>query len=161
MANDFEDLYDIENMNDYELKELVLQELHEYPEIDVDLIEVSARNGTVTVSGRVGTEQEAQQVEHVLTDVLGLSSVVNDLVIDEVVRGQRSEAADEEWVEESVGNPQRTQGTIRTSDEAEHLTENLEAEQYGTDDPQEATERGTAYEPPVRPVQEGSTREQH
>lgn len=161
MADDFGDLYDLDNMSDDELKQLVLQQLREYPEIDVDLIEVSASGGAVSVSGRVGTEQEAQQVERVLTDVLGVREVTNDLVIDEVVRGERSEAADEAWVEDSVGNPQMAEGTMRTSDEAEHLTENLAAEQFGTQDPQQATVRGTAYEPPDRPVQEGSSRELH
>ena len=93
--------------------------------------------------------------------LVGEAGIGKTSVIDEVVRGQRSEAADEEWVEERAGNPQRAEGTMRTSDEAEHLMENIEADQFGTPDPQEATERGTAYEPPVRPVQEGSTREQH
>lgn len=161
MPDDFEDLYDIENMNDEDLKELVLQELHEYPDLDLDHIEVDVRRGTVTVSGRVGTEQEVQTVDHVLNDVLNLSSMVNDLVVDEVVRGERSEAADEAWVEESMGNPAATGGTVRTSDTAEHLAENIEADQFGTQDTQEAIERGTSYEPPDRPVQEGSNREQH
>ena len=155
------DFYELENMSDDELAEYVLQELREYPELDVDLIEVSASDGAVTVSGRVGTEQEAQQVEHVLTDVLGVREVVNEIVIDEIVRGERSEAADDAWVEDAAGNPHLATGTIRTSDEAEHLTENLAAEQFGTQDPQQATARGTAYEPPDRPVQEGTSREQH
>jgi hypothetical protein len=130
--------------------------------LDVDLIEVTVRNGHVTISGRVGTEQEIQQVEHVLTDVLGVESVSNELVIDELARGERSEAWDEAAVEEGLGNPQQTEGTLRTSDEASHLTENLEAEQYGVDDPSEANKRGVTYEPPVRPVREGTeSREQH
>src|SRR5437762_585270 len=100
MASDFEDLYDLENLNDDELKQLVLQELSEYPEIDVDLIEIRAQDGVVTVTGRVGTEQELQQVEQVLTDVIGVDSVRNELVIDELVRGERSEAADDAWAED-------------------------------------------------------------
>jgi hypothetical protein len=161
MANDFDDLYDIENMSDEEIKDLVLQELSEYPEIDVDLIEVNVSGGAVRVSGRVGTEQEVQQVEHVLTDVLGVERVANDLVIDELTRGELSEAADEAWVEESSANPQMAQGAARTSDEAEHLMDNVEADQFGTNDMQQASARGTVYEPPTTPQQEGTSRESH
>jgi hypothetical protein len=162
MANDFEDLYDLGNMSDDDLRDLVLEELSEYPELDVDLIEVSVRNGKVSLTGRVGTEQEIQQVEHVLTDVLGVEFVSNELMIDELTRGERSQEWDEAAVEERVGNPQQAEGTLRTSDEASHLTENLEAEQYGVDDPGEANKRGVTYEPPVRPVREGTeSREQH
>lgn len=94
MASDYEDLYDIDNISDADLRELVLQELHEHPEIDVDFIEISVQDGEVRVAGRVGTEQEVQQIEHVLTDLLGASDIHNELVIDELVRGERSEAAD-------------------------------------------------------------------
>ena len=161
MPDDFSDIFDTDNMSDDELKDLVLEELHEYPEIDVDLIEVAVRNGTVNLSGRVGTEQELNQIEQILTDVIGLRHVENELVIDELVRGELSEAADEAWAQENAGNPQLAQGTERTSDEAEHLMENIEADQYGTQDMQQAAARGTVYEPPVRPVQDGSSREQH
>jgi hypothetical protein len=161
MAEDFEDLYDLENMGDDELKDLVLQELSEYPELDVDLIEVSVRDGKVTLQGRVGTEAEIQQAEQVLTDVLGIDNISNELVLDEITRGERSEAADEAWAEDLAASTQMASEGPRTSDEAAHLMEDLDAEQFGTDVPQEAVERGTTYEPPDRPVQEGSSREQH
>ena len=51
----------------------------------------------------------------------------------------------------AVGN-----AAMQTSDTAQHLVEDLEAEHFGTHNPQEATERGTAYEPPDRPIQQGS-----
>jgi len=162
MADDFENLYDIDNMNDDELRELVVQELRDNPEIDADLIEVSARNGTVTVAGRVGTEQEIQQVEQILSDVIGLPNISNELVIDELRRGQLSEAADEAWAEDYAATPQAGAGPTATSDEAAHLIDDVEAEQFGTSDPQEAIERGTSYEPPTTPVQQGSrSRENH
>ena len=162
MAEDFDDLYDIENMNDDELKDLVLQELHDYPEIDVDLIEVNVRNGHVQLTGRVGTEQEIQQVEHVITDVLGISNVSNELVLDELTRGELSEAADDAFAETLAASPERSSTAPRTSDTAEHLMDDIDAEQFGTDDVQEAIERGTSYEPPDRPPQEGSnSRENH
>lgn len=164
MAREFDDLYDLSSLDDTELKDLVLQQLTEYPDIDVDLIEVYVDNGAVRLAGRVGTEQEVQTAEHVLTDVIGVSNVQNELVVDEVVRGQRSEAADEAFVEDMEADAQYAVGSggSTTSDTAQHLVEDLEAEQFGTHNMQDATERGTAYEPPDRPTQEGSTsRENH
>lgn len=161
MAEDFENLYDIDNMSDDEIKDLVLQELREYPELDVDLIEVTVKEGAVRLSGRVGTEQEIQLAEHLLTDKIGIDNITNDLVLDELVRGERSEAADEAYADDMAATPQAASSGPRTSDEAAHLMENPDAEQFGTHDPQEAVERGIAYEPPDTPPQEGSSRENH
>ena len=155
MASDYEDLYDIDNMSDADLKALVIQELHEHPEIDVDLIEVSVQDGEVRIAGRVGTEQEVQQVEHVLTDLLGASDIHNELVIDELVRGQRSEAADDAAIEEAEADAQVGETARRTSDTAEHLMDDIAADQFGTHNVQDAIQRGTAYEPPDRGLQEG------
>ncbi len=158
MSDEYDDLYDIANLDDGELKDLVLQELREYPDIDVDLVEVDVDRGRVRLAGRVGTEQEVQTVEHVVTDLLGVERVRNELVVFDAVRGQRSEAADDAHIEELEADPQISvgPGVGTTSDTAQHLVEDLEAEHFGTHDPQEATERGTAYEPPDRAIQQGS-----
>lgn len=160
MANNYDDLYDIENLGDEELRDVVLQQLRDNPRLDVDLIDVAVTNGAVRLSGRVGTEQEQQLAERVLTDMLGIAEVDNELVIDELVRGERSEAADDAWVEDAAGSLSAS-GRLRTSDEAAHLMEDVETDQFGTSDPQEAIERGTSYDPPTSPVQEGISREQH
>ena len=158
MARDYDDLYDIPNLDDGELKELVLQELREYPDIDVDLVEVNVDGGQVRLSGRVGTEQEVQTVEHVVTDLLGVERVRNELVIFDAVRGERSEAADDALIEDMEADPQYSvgPGPGQTSDTAQHLVEDLEAEHFGTHNAQEAVERGTSYEPPDRAIQQGS-----
>lgn len=162
MAGDYENLYNLENLSDDELRDLVYQEFREIPEIDPDLVEVRVERGAVSLDGRVGTEQELQQIEHVLTDILGVSSVRNDLVVDELVRGERSEAADDAAAEEIDSDAQTGTGARRTEDSARHLLGDTAAELYGTHDPQQATEDGTAYEPPDRPVQEGTwSRENH
>jgi hypothetical protein len=155
MARDYEDLYGIENMGDDELKELVLQELREHGDLDVDLIEVHVNNGDVRLAGRVGTDQEVRTAEHVITDLLGIGNVANELVVDELTRGERSEAADDAMGEESTVDDQIGGGNLRTSDTAQHLMEDLDAEQFGTHDITNATARGTAYEPPDRSTQEG------
>ena len=158
MAREYDDLYDLSNLDDNEIKDLVLQELREYPDIDAELVEVSVDKGAVKLSGRVGTEQEVQTVEAVLADVIGIDRVTNELVVDALVRGERSEAADDAFVEDVEADAQLGVGTgsTNTSDTAQHLVEDLEAEHFGTHNPQEATERGTSYEPPDRPVQRGS-----
>ena len=158
MAREYDDLYDVANLDDGELKDLILQQLREYPDIDVDLVEVEVEQGQVRLAGRVGTEQEVQTAESVVTDLLGVNRVQNELVIFDAVRGERSEAADEALVEEMEADPQLSvgTGTSNTSDTAQHLVEDLEAEQFGTHNPQEAVERGTAYEPPDRAIQRGS-----
>ena len=162
MAGDYENLYNLENLSDDELRELVYQEFREIPEIDPDLVQVRVESGAVSLEGRVGTEQELQQIEHVLTDIIGVSSVRNDLVIDELTRGERSEAADEAVAEDMTNDPQGGSGARRTEDSAKHLLGDMAADLYGTHDPQQAIEQGTSYEPPDRPVQEGTwSRENH
>ncbi len=162
MADDFENIYDLDNLNDDELRELVRQELREHPEIDPDLVDVQVVEGRVQLSGRVGTEQELQQIEHVITDVIGVSSVENGLVVDELVRGEMPEAADEAAAHESSIDPQLGTGARRTEDSARHLLPDTAAELYGTRDPQQAVEGGLSYNPPDRPIQEGTeSRENH
>jgi hypothetical protein len=162
MKEDFENLFDIDHLSDGELEELVRQELHEYPDIDPDRVDVRVERGRVELSGRVGTEQELQQIEHVVTDVLGVVDVVNDLVVDALVRGERAEAADLELAEELQSDPQLGTGAMRSEDSARHLMPDTQSELYGTHDPQQAIQEGLAYEPPDRPVQEGTwSREQH
>src|SRR5688500_16565294 len=162
MASDFENLHDVENLSDDELRELVQQQFREIPDVDAELVDVSVEGGTVRLSGRVGTEQELQQFEHELTDVLGVSRVNNELVVDELVRGERSEAADYAAAEAADADPQWGNGARRTEDSAKHLLGDTSAELYGTRDPQEATEGGLSYEPPDRPIQEGTqSRENH
>lgn len=162
MADDYENIFDLENMDDDELRELVYQEFREVPEIDPDLVDVVVEAGAVRVSGRVGTEQELQQVEHVLTDILGISRVSNDLVVDELVRAEAPEAADEEAAQDAGSDPLLGDGARRTEDSAKHLVSDPAAELYGTRDPQEAIGSGTTYDPPDRPVQEGTwSRENH
>lgn len=156
MANDYEGVFDLEDQDDDELRELVFQELREAGNLDLDLIDVEVRNGRVCVSGRVGTEQESQEIEQVLTDVLRVENYSNELVIDELVRGERSEAADDALAEEFAADPPLGPGNRRTSDTAEHLIPDTGAELYGTRDVQEAVGDGTAWTPPDRPIQEGT-----
>ena len=77
MARDFENIHDLENLSDDELRELVRQRLAEHNALDPDDITVRVEAGTIVLAGRVGTDGERRIAEHVVPDVLGLTSVRN------------------------------------------------------------------------------------
>src|SRR3712207_3743197 len=89
------DIFDFSGMTDDELYDLVMQTLRVHPELDPDWIEVRVRDGHVTLSGRVGSDSEVSVAEQVITEILGLEAFTNELVVDELHRGEMSEAADE------------------------------------------------------------------
>jgi hypothetical protein len=162
MARDFEDISDIENMSDEELTDLVREQLEEYPDLDASRVDIVAADGAITLSGRVGTEAELQSIGRVLTDVIGIERVSNDLVVDANTRVQHDDAADVANAE-VYGRPRGLRGGAnRTEDTAAHLLDDEGAEQFGTGDVGEAIERGYSYNPPINPVQEGHEgREDH
>src|ERR671937_832350 len=129
MARDFEDLHDLDDLSDDELRELVRTHLAANNSIDANDIVVHVEDGVVRLAGRVGTESERRVAEHVVTDVLGLEQVENELLV-----GDRAPPL----------NP-----------ETEHLVDDLDARLYGTTDVQNAIERGTAWIPPTSPTPEG------
>lgn len=156
------DLYDFANMTDDEIRSIVVEHLQDYPNLDADWIDVAVKDGFVTLSGRVGTDGEQQVAESVLDDVLGLDRYSNELVVDELHRGQAPEAADEaieasREVDEQMGEPDPQQ-----TDTAEHLVEDLDSQSYGTHDMGKAIRDGSTYVPPDRPVADGyDSRENH
>lgn len=155
------DVFDFEDMSDDEIRSIVVEHLREYPNLDAAEMEVTVRNGHVTLGGRVGTDAEVQVAEAVLDDVLGLESYTNDLVVDESVRYQLPEAADDA---DAAGEELDDQhgGDEQQSDTAEHLQEDLESQTYGTHDLGEAIRDGATYIPPDRPVSDGyDSRENH
>ena len=157
------DLYDLSHMTDEEIRALVVQHLQEYPNVDADWIEVGVKGGAVTLTGRVGTDAELQVAEAVLSDVIGIATYSNELVVDELHRGESPEAIDdylalEEESDDQLGGDRETQ----QSDTADHLVEDLEAETFGTHDMGEAIQDGIPYVPPDRPIGDGYTsRENH
>ena len=156
MAHDYEDVHDLENMSDDELRRLVRDRLSEHPALDVDDINVHVESGTVRLIGRVGTETEVRVADHILTDELGLSDVSNELVVDAMRRAESPEAIDDHLADEDehagllLGDR-----PVPLSPEAEHLEEDLDAMLYGTTDLQSAIERGAPWIPPERPTPEG------
>lgn len=156
------DLFDFPNMTDDEIRDVVVEHLREYPNLNDAGVEVSVRDGHVTLGGRVGTDAEVQVAEAVLDDVLGLDSYTNELVVDESVRYQLPEAADDAEVASEELDDQLGEADDQQSDTAAHLEEDLETQTYGTHDMGEAISEGATYIPPDRPVSDGyDSRENH
>ena len=156
MARDYEDIHNIEQMDDRELRDLVREQLEAHNGLDIDDILVQVQDGAIVLSGRVGTDGERRIADHILTDVLGIQEFANDLVVDPLRRAESPLAIDETLVEE-----ERTDGLllgdrpVPLSPEAEHLADDPEAELSGTTDVQNAIERATSWNPPESPTPEG------
>ncbi|HSH46231.1 MAG TPA: BON domain-containing protein [Longimicrobiales bacterium] len=155
MTRDFEDTVNFDQMDDDDIAELLRQHLDEAEEFDVESVEIEVRDGRVSVEGRVGTEQERQHVEQVLT-ALGAVEYDNNVVVDESTRAERSEAADIASLEDAAVTDAMGERAKSTSDTTEHLREDTAAEQFGTRDMKRAIEQGQSFNPPDGPLQEGT-----
>lgn len=162
MRDDFEDVFGLSDMDDGEIRELIMQQLSDYTQIDPDDVEVEVADGQVRLSGRVGSEHDYQAIEHVLTDVLGLDAVSNELLVDALRRGEQPEAADDATAARLNADGPHRGGANRTEDTAEHLLRDTASELHGTGNVSDAIERGYSYNPPTEPLQEGSwSKEDH
>ncbi len=155
MARDFENLNDLDGLNDRELRDLVREHLRDHNGIDPDDITVRVSAGAVVLEGRVGTDAERRIAEHVLTDVAGIAAVQNNLVVDPIRRAESPLAMDDHLAEE-----ERTEGlllgdrAVPFSPEAEHLADAADEEVAGTTDVGKSIMEG-AWIPPESPTQEG------
>ncbi len=154
-SRDFGGIFHLEDMSDDELRQLIVQQFREYPNLDAGWIDVSVKDGFITLSGRVGTDAEVQVAEKVIAEILGIESYSNELVVDELHRADLPEAVDEAVVAENELDDQLGGDTSQQSDTAAHLTEDLEAEAFGTHDPHKASDNGITYVPPDRPIPDG------
>jgi hypothetical protein len=158
MARDFEDLHDLDNLSDDELRGLVREHLAANNTVDIDEITVTVSDGEVTLAGRVGTDGERLVADHVVTDIVGADRCRNELFVDPSRRPLSPEAIDEHLADED-----RREGLllgdrpVPLSAEADHLEEDLDAELFGTTDVQDVIEKGTTWIPPESPTQEGFT----
>ncbi len=156
MAEDYDNTDEIRNLSDDELRAHVRAELASRNGFDSDDIDVSVRNGAVTLSGRVGTEEELRIVGHVLTDVVGIEETTNNLVVDELRRAVSPEAIDEHLAdEEQHAGLLLGDVPVQFSPEAAHLADMGSVDSDGTHDLQEAIERGEPWIPPDTPTPEG------
>ncbi|HEX6369337.1 MAG TPA: BON domain-containing protein [Longimicrobium sp.] len=156
------DIFDFSGMTDDELYDVVVQQLQEHPEIDSEWVEVRVKEGHVTLSGRVGSDSEVSVAEQVITEILGLQEFTNELMVDELHRGEMPEAADDAVAQDLEVDAQYGEGNDNQSDTAAHLVEDLGAQTYGTHSLSDAVNDGAAYNPPDRPSGGGyGSRESH
>lgn len=153
---DFEDIHNVDDLSDRELRDLVRSHLHAHNGLDADFITVQVQNGAVTLEGRVGTDYERRVAEHVLTDSLGLKAVQNSLVVQAIHRAEspmdiEDHLADDENVEGLLLGDR----PVPLNPESESVHEDLESRLYGTTDVSKAIAEGTAWIPPESPTQEG------
>lgn len=160
MARDFEDIHDIENLSDRELRDLVREHLEASTALDIDDITVRVEDGVVVLEGRVGDAGEDQVAEHVLTDVLGIQNFRNDLVVDQVRRAESPEAIDDHLADEDIHEGLLLgDRPVSLTDESQHLADSPEVEQEGTTDVSKAIESAEPWIPPESPTPEGMSRD--
>jgi hypothetical protein len=160
MADDFDNTDEIQNLGDDELRQLVLDQLREQPMLDGDAIGIHVHSGNVTVSGTVGTEEEARILDHVLTDSIGLTDFKNNVVVDELYRAESPEAIDEHLVDEEEHEGLLVADRAQPfSPESEHLADLPETDSFedemGTHEIGKAIEDGEPWIPPEGPTPEG------
>ena len=156
MADDFDNSDEIQNLSDDELKRYILDEFRSQRGFDVNDITVDVNDGQVTLTGRVGTVEELRIIDHVVTDVIALRSVNNQLVIDEIRRAESPEAIDDHIAdEEEHGGLLLGDIPRQLSPEAEHLADVGPDDSMGTHDVQESIASAEPWIPPESPTPEG------
>lgn len=155
MARDFENVHDLENLSDDELRGVVREHLRAHAGLDADDLTVTIDAGTVVLAGRVGTDGERRIAEHVVTDTLGITSVRNEVLVDPLRRAQSPEAIDEHLAAE-----ERTEGLMLGDRAPQHADEAVpddlpDARLRGTTDVSDAIAEGVAWYPPESPTPEG------
>lgn len=156
MADDFDNSDEIQNLSDDELKRYILDDFRSRKAFDVNDITVDVKDGQVTLTGRVGTEEELRIIDHVMTDVIAIRSIDNQLVVDEIRRAQSPEAIDEHIADEEEHGGLLLGDIPRPlSPEAEHLADMGPDDSMGTHDVQESIASAEPWIPPESPTPEG------
>ena len=156
MARDYEDLDNLDQLDDREIRDLVRERLAAHNGLDIDDILVQVERGAISLTGRVGTEGERRIADHILTDVLGVQEFTNDLVVDPIRRAESPVDIDDHLAQED-----REAGlllgdrAVPLSPEAEHLADASETDLAGTTDVHSAIERAASWNPPESPTPEG------
>jgi len=156
VAEDFDNSDDVQNLSDDELKGYILDELRSRNAFDVEDVAIEVKDGKVTLTGRVGTETELRIIDHVMTDVVSVRSVDNQMVVDENRRAISPEAIDDHLADEEAHGGLLLGDVPRPhSPEAEHLADVGSDDSEGTHDVQESIEMGEPWIPPESPTPEG------
>jgi RNA polymerase-binding protein DksA len=76
---------DLNLLSDQEMSETVREHVKEDGRVDMAELRVLCREGVVHLSGVLPSESEHQILQHIITDVLGLREVVDQIKIEELV----------------------------------------------------------------------------
>ena len=156
MARDFENMDDVDDLDDSELRQLVRDRLAEHRGLDLADITVTVHDHVVALDGRVGTDGERRVAERIVTDLVGVSEVQNNLFVDQLRRAESPEAVDDHLADEDEHSGLLLgDRAVPLSPEAEHLQEDLDSRLFGTSDVGNAIHNGTPWNPPTAPTQEG------
>jgi hypothetical protein len=158
MARDFENLDDLEDLDDDELRGVVRNHLAAHNALDIDDLTIQVKNGLVILGGRVGTDGERLVAEHILTDVVGARRFRNEIFVDPLRRAESPEAVDDHIVDEETHEGLLLgDRAVPQSPEVEEREPPLDDELYGTTDIRRAIADGAPWIPPESPTQEGLT----
>ncbi|HEY1952770.1 MAG TPA: BON domain-containing protein [Gemmatimonadaceae bacterium] len=157
MERDYENIRDTGDLNDNELRALVRDAFEQQMAVDPDDVDISVRSGVVSLAGRVGTDEELRIAERIVTDVVGLERVRNNLFVDPIRRAESPEPIDEHLVDEDLHEGLLLGDRPGNDDpEAAHLREDIRAELFGTTDVQESIGAAIPWNPPDGPTPEGT-----
>ena len=156
MEKDYEDIDELDELTDNELRALIRDTFDQQVAFDPNDVDIAVRSGVVTLSGRVGTEEEVRIVERLVSDVVGVRTVRNELVADPLRRAESPEAIDEHLVDEQLHEGLLLGDTPLPEDpEAQLLQTYIRAELFGTTDVQQSISGGIPWNPPEGPTPEG------
>ncbi len=125
-----------QGLTDAQFQKLILEYLRSDDRLDLEECKVSCRKGIVYLEGRVPSEIEHQIILQILTDVMGLTALIDHLQIDELT-----------WEREDR-SPRAAEAIISEEDQ---LLYNLE---HFTEDVFESQEEEIPYNPADRPLPE-------
>jgi hypothetical protein len=157
MTRDFEDMSDLDDLSDDELRGLVREHLAAHDTLGIDEVTVQAHKGRIVLSGRVGTDGERLIAEHIVTDLVGAPNVQNDIFVDPSRRATTPEATDDDLVDGDRRAEQLLDREVPLGAETDSEEEDIEAQLYGTTDVTSAIEDGTPWIPPDSATPEGLT----
>ncbi len=124
---------DLDGLDDQDLAERLQEIVKNDGQVDMQELQISARNGVVYLEGAVPSEPEHAILTNILTDVAGLQDIVDNLEIQRLAWER-----EDRWKEEEV-----QEATPRTVPDQEPYG--------GTDDVVLSEEEGVTYEPPENP----------
>ena len=76
---------DITGLEDYEILELIQEQFEEDARLDLNYIDIEVVDCSITISGRVSSEEELQVVDEILIDAMKLKHYENKVWVDETL----------------------------------------------------------------------------